>query len=154
MEEIKIVSSGVVYEYGRASLVVDARKDDKRIGYMRANLNIPGKCVELDTAVIPEYRGKGVVGQILDDMLLRIFVKGEMNEAAEKLGCSLATDRIVLNVNSENIAGRKSAKKLGFIKTEADSHNSVEYEMTKEQYMRKEGKKAASPEANGEGMKF
>ena len=130
--EIVIETNNEQNQNEQNSLVLDAIVDNKKVGYLRANLNKLKNVVEFDSAVDPNFRGQGIAGQLVDNMLNRVFNLGVFNE--EDAG--LYIDEVVLSIDAENFSSIRVAEKMGFTQQGEESRDSVEYVMTKTNYLK------------------
>ncbi len=151
MENLRIISSGVKYEFDTASLTLRADMFQTPVGYAKAHIDKWQKCVAIDTAVLPECRNQGIASSLLETLLEKVFVDGEMDEACQRIGTGIETNRVVLSIGLSNIPSRKIATKMGFKEMEPDSHDSMEYSLTKEDYLNNRKKsQSKSPKTLGD----
>lgn len=131
------ISSPSVFVDGNSiTITLTAMYGKETIGYINGKVNSMLNCVECDTAVKEEYRGNGIAGKLLKSLLNSIFIDNVLDEFCSTYGQGSERSKVVLNIDIENYSSRRVAEKTGFSLVDSESRDSLEYEMTKDDYLK------------------
>ncbi len=84
--------------------------------------------VECEYSVDEDYRGNGIAGKMLQELLYEVFV---VNPETKNV-----INKAVLNIDVENFSSRRVAEKQEFNFCYSENRDSVEYEISKEQFLK------------------
>ncbi|MBR4270491.1 MAG: GNAT family N-acetyltransferase [Clostridia bacterium] len=109
-------------------IYIEAKNEgNEKVGRVTGRIDNFEKKVDCEYDVAESYRGNGIAGTMLQAMLNEVFL--------ENLNTKDMINKAVLNIDMENFTSRRVAEKFGFLQTFSEGHDSVEYEMTKEQFL-------------------
>ena len=131
-------------------ITISAKQGKKTIGYIKGKVNSMRDCIECDTAVVPEERGKGIASELLKRMIDSVFKDKMLDSMCEMYAKGSEAHNILLNIDVENYASRRVAEKMGFTLVDDSGRDSVEYAITRAQYLK--GNAQTSVQVKDEGL--
>ena len=150
MKNYTINHPNISADMDNIEITISAKQGKKTIGYIKGRVNSVLDCIECDTAVIPEERGKGIASELLKRMIDSVFKDKMLDGMCEMFAKGSEAYNILLNIDVENYASRRVAEKMGFTLVDAGGRDSVEYAITRAQYLK--GNAQTSVQVKDEGL--